>query len=113
MSKKHAKHGPSGLKYKHPKKGGCSHWRNDPHADKTAADAGTLQHDWMEEWGKFVLGLTPKDPSVSLSDEQLSNTAFCQKVVEPYLRQAEKAGLEEKVTIHHQCQGGNCHLGNQ
>ena len=99
MPTKHAKHGPSGLKYKHPDKDGCSHWRNDPHADKTAANAGTLQHDWMEEWGKFVLGLTPKDPGVPLTDEQLTYTAFCQKVVEPFLRQAEKAGLEEKVTI--------------
>lgn len=99
MPEKHAKHGPSGLKYKNPDTGGCSHWRNDPHADTTAADAGTLQHGWMEEWGKFVLGLTPKDPGTPLTDEQLNNTAFCQKVVEPYLRQAEKAGLEEKLTI--------------
>jgi hypothetical protein len=54
----------------------------------------------MEEWGKFILGLTPKNPGVPLTDEQLTNTAFCQKVVEPFLRQADEAGLEEKVVIY-------------
>ena len=99
MPENHAKHGPSGLKYKNPVDGGCSHWRNDKFSDTTAADAGTLQHDWMERWGKFVLGKTFKNPTGTLDDAQLNNTAICQKFVEPFLRQAEKAGLEEKLTI--------------
>jgi len=99
MPTKHAKHGPSSLKNKHPDTG-CSHWRNDPHADKTAADAGTLQHDWMEQWENWIVGNRKEEPNAPLSDEQLTNAAFCQKFVEPFIRQAAHVAIEKPLTIH-------------
>ena len=99
MPTKHAKHGPSSLKNKHPDTG-CSHWRNDPHADKTAAKAGTLQHDWMEQWENWLVGSRKEEPNAPLSDEQLANAAFCQKFVEPFIRQAAHVAIENPLTIH-------------
>ena len=102
MPTKHAKHGPSGLKYKNPETGGCSHWRNDPHADKTAANAGTLQHDWMEAWGYYILDKEDKKPAPNqdLTDDQLTSVGFCQRAVESHLRQADKVELEKMLTVN-------------
>ena len=98
MPDKHAKHGPSSLKYKNPAIGGCCHWRNDKFADTKAADDGTHQHDYMECWGYWITG-KKAEPTMPLSDDQKTNVGFCQKIVEPYIRQAEHVGLEEQVTI--------------
>ena len=100
MPENHAEHGPSGLKYKHPDTG-CPHWRNDKFANTAAAEDGTHCHEYMEEWSYWITGQREgadfKLPE--LTEEQETNVGECQRVVEPYIRQAEKVGLEEKVTI--------------
>jgi len=98
MPETHAKHGPSGLKNKDHKHGGCCHWQNDRFASTKAADEGTFLHQHMEDWAGWVLG-KKEEPTATLSEEHKSYVNFAQKVVEPFVRQADHVGLEEKVTI--------------
>ena len=98
MPETHAKHGPSGLKNKDHENGGCCHWQNDRFASTKAADEGTFLHEHMENWAGWILEKN-KEPNDTLTEEQKSYVGFSQKVVEPFARQADHVGLEEKVTI--------------
>jgi len=98
MPEKHAKHGPSSLKNKKPGIG-CGHWINDPSSDKSAANAGTLQHHSQENWAEWILGRRKDFNTDKLTEEQKTNVGVCQKLVEPFLRQADHVGIEEEVHI--------------
>ncbi len=50
MPDEHAKFSPSALKHYAP----CPQWRNDESGDSSAADEGTMLHDVMERWAKWL-----------------------------------------------------------
>ena len=95
MPEKHAKHSPSQLKYK----SSCPNWDNDKDQPTFAADLGTKLHFGMEQYVEYLIGDNEEFDLHAYPAEEQALLAWCMKIVEPYVRQAEETHVECEVHI--------------